>query len=249
MRYERSLGSSVAEAFGRSLASRDQTTTSIIAAPERSGPAACHAACQLVVERATRECSDFLRDEAGASTIEFCIVAVPFLGILLAIFNLGLTFFYTVNVNAAVQQAARQIKTGDVQMSGVANAADFKTRYLCKGANSVTASFIDCSQMIVDIRTSDSFGVSDLSGEFYKTASTNKFCLGAPQQVTVVRVAYPMPYFMPVLKGFGSSTSVSYSGLVNDVPGYPGWKLLIIAAAAFRTEPYPLAQYAKLRGC
>ena len=111
---------------------------------------------------------------------------------------------------------------------------------MCPSGGGPLASFIDCTKLIVDVRTSTALTGNDMSSAFYKTPTQNTFSLGSPQTVTIVRVAYPMPWYLPVIISGGLAQTV---GLVNDVPNNAGWKLLLVSASAVKTEPYPAANY------
>ena len=183
----------------------------------------------------------FTEDSRGATAVEFALVMIPFLGLICATIDMGVAFFIERNLDATTQNAARQIRTGAVQGAGIVTAQKFVTGYVCPPTGSLLGSFIDCTKLIIDVRTGSSLTNNDLSNDFYKTPTTNQFCLGSPKTVTVVRIAYPMPWFIPVI---GTNGAAQRAGLVNDVPNNPGWKLLITSASAVRTEPYPSAQYA-----
>lgn len=193
----------------------------------------------------------FARDKRGATAVEFGLVAIPFLGMLMATFDTGLAFFAERNLDAAVQTAARQIRTGAVQSAGVVKASDFVSTYICPTKGSLLSSFIDCTKLIVDVRTSTTLTGNNLSNDFYKATGSNpnQFCLGAPHTVTIVRVAYPMPWYLPVISVGGVAQT---AGLVNDVPSNPGWKILLVSASAVRTEPYLASMYGSYqanKGC
>ena len=193
----------------------------------------------------------FARDVGGTTAVEFGLIAIPFLGLLCATFDTGLAFFAERNLDAAAQTAARQIRTGAVQAAGVVKVSDFVSTYICPTKGSLLSSFIDCTKLIVDVRTSTTMTGNDLSNDFYKAGSSNpnQFCLGAPHTVTIVRVAYPMPWYMPVVTTGGIAQT---AGLVNDVPNNPGWKLLLVSASAVRTEPYLASMYSTYqaaKGC
>ena len=184
----------------------------------------------------------FARNRQGATAVEFGFVAIPFLGILFATFDTGLGFFVERNLDAVAQNAARQIRTGAVQSNGVVKVSDFVSKYICPATGSLLSSFTDCSKLIIDVRTSTTLTGNNLSNDFYKATanSPNQFCLGAPHTVTIVRIAYPMPWYLPVISIGGLAQN---AGLVNDVPNNPGWKLLVVSASAVRTEPYLASQY------
>ena len=192
----------------------------------------------------------FLRNRLGTTAIEFGLLAIPFLGILLATFDTGVGFFAERNLDAAAQNAARQIRTGAVQAAGVVKVSDFINTYVCPSGGMLN-SFVDCTKLIVDVRTSTTLTGNDLTNDFYKAGSSNpnQFCLGAPKAITIVRIAYPMPWYLPVVSLGGIAQT---AGLVNDVPNNPGWKLLLVSASAVRTEPYLASMYATYqanKGC
>lgn len=203
----------------------------------------------ILTSRRCRKLSQYVGDRKGATAVEFGLIAVPFLGLLCATFDLGLSFLVERNLDAAVQNAARQIRTGGMQAAGTVTAANFVSNYVCPAAGSLMSTFVDCSKLVVDVRTATAFTGNDMSNDFYKTPQTNTFCLGSPKTITVVRVAYPMPWYLPVVEAGGVAQT---AGLVNDVPGNPGWKLLLTSASAVRAEPYPSASwtaYQTAKGC
>lgn len=187
-------------------------------------------------------------DTRGATAIEFGLVAVPFLGLLLMLFQSGLVFFASEGLEAAVQQAARNIYTGAAQTSGITTAAQFRDAFLCPaGAARILPSYIDCSKLIIDVRTAASMTADDTSADFYNTSQ--QYCPGQIGDIVVVRVVYPMPAILPIITGSASaSVSRSYAGLVNDVPNNSGWKQLLLGTAVFQNEPNP-SNNSTLPGC
>ena len=55
---------------------------------------------------------NFAADTRGATAVEFALVAVPFLGLLMAIFQAGFAYFASENLQAATQSAARNLFIG-----------------------------------------------------------------------------------------------------------------------------------------
>jgi Flp pilus assembly pilin Flp len=66
------------------------------------------------------------RDETGATAVEFGLVALPFLMMLFGIIAVGLYFFTTFTLENAVEQASRQIRTGQAQQAGL-NSDQFRS--------------------------------------------------------------------------------------------------------------------------
>src|SRR5436853_3683647 len=81
----------------------------------------------------------FRKAEGGMTAIEFAFVGGPFLYLLCVIFETGLMLFSEYVIENGVADAARMIRTGQVQ-SGSMSASDFKN-VVCGGL----ASFLQCS--------------------------------------------------------------------------------------------------------
>ena len=193
----------------------------------------------------------FLRGREGTSAVEFGLIAVPFLGLLLATLEAGLVFLNSEGLEAAVQDAARNIMTGKAQAASISTAAQFVSTYLCPTTGPrVLPSFIDCSKLIVDVRPAASFSSANLTKMFYQNPATLSFCPGSPGTIIVVRVAYPMTAYLPLIAVTSTgATQTITSGLVNDVPSNPGWKHLIVGTAVFQTEPFQASTYMAPAGC
>jgi Flp pilus assembly protein TadG len=182
----------------------------------------------------------FGRDRRGATAVEYAFVAIPFLGLLFAILEMAFVFLTGEALDAATQTAARNLMTGSAQQANITTADQFKTTYLCPASGArPLPSFIDCGKLIIDVRTAASFGAANTSNTFYENPSATQFCPGGPQTITIVRVAYPMPVFLPILADLTSATFGQVTaGLVNDIPNDPGWKHLLLGISVFQTEPY-----------
>src|SRR5262245_27577771 len=72
----------------------------------------------------------FANDRLGASALEFALVAMPFLLLTLAIFEVGLVNFATQELDNAVAYGARLIRTGQAQ-TGRMDTGQFKDK-MCK---------------------------------------------------------------------------------------------------------------------
>lgn len=190
----------------------------------------------------------------GATAVEFAMVAVPFMGILFAIFETAFVFFTNEGLEAATSDAARFIMTGQAAASTYTSASDFRDKVICSPTSPrvrILPSFIDCTQLIVDVETagtsgSTAFTSADMSKSFYSNPTT-KYCPGAAGDIVVVRVVYPMPAFLTILTLNGSIGKVSSStdGLTNY---NGGMKHMLMGTAAFRNEPFS-GTYVAPTGC
>jgi Flp pilus assembly protein TadG len=173
----------------------------------------------------------FRRHDGGATAVEFGIVSLPLFAIILAVFELGYVDFENEMLAAATNQAARAMLTGQMQGAGIASARQFVDSYLCPANGRTLPANFDCSRIVVDVRTAASFQGADLRNDFYKR-STNEFCPGGPGSIVVLRIAYPLPAVAP-LNLFSPS-----AGVVDDVPGAPGWHHILLGESIFVEEQY-----------
>jgi Flp pilus assembly protein TadG len=173
--------------------------------------------------RVLRSTARLARRGEGNATVEFGLVAVPFVALLFAIMETAIIFFAGQTLETAAAEAARLILTGQAQSQGF-DATKFK--------NAVCANIyamFDCQTGIyVDVRTFSSFSsVSmpnpvDGQGNFQSNSFT--YQPGGPGDIVVARVFYQYPVYVSLL-GF-------------NLANVSGGKRLLIATAAFRNEPY-----------
>ena len=194
-------------------------------------------------QRFLRQLLRWRRDRSGATAIEFGLIGLPFLAIVCAIFEVAYVDFENEMLAAAVTKAARAMLTGQTQAANITTKTQFVSTYLCPttGPRPLPSNF-NCSNLIVDVRTASSFVNGDMSNDFYSTPLTNQFCPGAPGQIVVVRVAYPLAAIFPL--NLFSRTS----GVVNNVPGLTGWYHILMGEALFQEELYG-SSYAAPAGC
>ena len=199
----------------------------------------------------------FVLEARGASAVEFGLVVIPFLALLLSIFETGFMYWESAGLQVAVQDASRKLLTGIAQGAGVASADQFRTSYLCPTTGTrVLPSFIDCTKLIIDVRSYpktisySAFSTLDTANDFYAAGATRLFCPGRSGSITIVRVAYPMPVYLPTIVGTTNATiQMLAAGLVSGVPGTSGYSHLLLGTAVFQTEPYDDSSYSQPNGC
>lgn len=165
--------------------------------------------------------SRFLRDTKGAGAVEFAMVAAPFMFTMFALLEVALIFFGSSALEGGVQQAARTIRTGELQNSGGGVDA-FRSR-LCEEA----VGLISCgSRLNVDVRTYPTFADADLTPPVTAdgTPIPGDFDPGGREDIVVVRVYYVWDVHTPWL------------GLLLGNIGSTNSRLLL-STAAFRNEP------------
>jgi Flp pilus assembly protein TadG len=166
----------------------------------------------------------FRNAQGGMTAIEFAFVGGPFLYLLCVIFETGLMLFSEYIIENGISNAARMIRTGQVQAQGM-SAGDFKNVVCGK-----LATFLNCNSYLhIDVRHFTAFADISLptpiqSGELTSDVTTNaSFQPGQPMEVVVVRAYYEWKLFVPGL---------------SQLANLSGGRRLLTAGAAFRNEPF-----------
>lgn len=176
---------------------------------------------------AARLCPSLARlrlDRRGATLVEFAFVAGPFLALLIAIFQVSLTFFTQQNLETAAEKAVRQMLTGQAQTNNMTQ-AQFKSLVCSK-----LPAFMKCANVMVDVQVADKFADADIGTPTLRFDSsgniTNAWVYqpGVPGQITVARIMYVWDTAKGPL-GFDLSTM-------------SGGKRLLMSTSVFKTEPY-----------
>ena len=156
---------------------------------------------------------------SGVTAVETALIMPLFLLLCFGIIEVSILHLAASNIEGQVALAARQIRTGNIQKSG-GGLGEFN-QLLC---DEVT--FIDCADLIVDVRNFPSFG-DVVFGEYFDdegNPTDNEFNPGGAGDTVLVRVAYRWKILTPFLATYlgdgGSDTK------------------LLHAAAVFRSEPY-----------
>jgi len=163
----------------------------------------------------------FAQSEAG-TTVEFALLAAPFVAALFAILQTALIFFAGQTLETAAATSARLIFTGQAQTAGW-SAAQFKSQ-VC---NQIHGIFNCSSGVYIDVETYPSFAAVN-TGMPISNGSFNTSALGynpgGPGDIVMLRLYYQYPVFVNLL-GFN----------LSDLTG--GYNLFA-ATAVFKNEPY-----------
>jgi Flp pilus assembly protein TadG len=160
----------------------------------------------------------------GAAAVEFAMLALPFFGLICGIIEIGMIYVVATTLEDATNNAARQIRTGQLQSSGNNTAVGF-VGLICGNLGWLGTSCT--SNLNVDVRTFNSFSSVTApqpvqNGQF-KTSSLS-FSTGGPGDIVVVRSYYQWALFTPMMN--------------QALDTLAGGKTLITSAATFRNEPY-----------
>ena len=184
--------------------------------------AASTAAYGSAVSRRFARARLFARDRRGATAVEFAMVAAPFMALVFGIFELGMMFLVSTTMESAAQAEARTLRTGQFQSAG-GDAASYKSA-ICSSLAWLTS---DCGgNLYVDVRTFPAFaqvtapwpvtnGQIDPSKLVFQTTSA---C-----SIVLARAFYNWTLLAPGLSGVAHMN--------NN-------KVLLLASAAFRNEPF-----------
>ena len=172
-------------------------------------------------QTAKRRLRRFFGRDNGSVGMEFAFVVMPFLLLLMGVIEVGLAMFVSTQLQGATAEAARQIRTGNIQAGE--DPEDAFRDLLCDGLVAAVA----CDErLVMDVRAYDSFG-EVVFPSFYDAggqAEGNEFSAGGAGQTVLVRVAYNWTIVTPFLATF----------LAND--GDDG--RIMNAATVFRNEPF-----------
>lgn len=161
-------------------------------------------------------------DRRGATAVEFAMVAAPFLFMMFAIIELGLVFVISSTLETATMDAARLIRTGQLQAAG-GDANAFRNA-VCGRMGLFEA---DCAgKLSLDVRVLPQFSAAAADpladGELDPGELT--FTAGAAEDIVLVRAWYRYDLITPFL---GQALSRTRDGAA-----------MIGAATAFRNEPF-----------
>jgi Flp pilus assembly protein TadG len=164
----------------------------------------------------------FVRQRDATTTVEFGLLAAPFVALIFAIIQTAILFFAGQTLETTTAKAARLVLTGQAQTAGW-DAAQFKTQ-VC----TIITTIFNCqSGVYIDVETYSTFAAANmampLNNGVFNTSNLG-YNPGGPGDIVVVRLYYKYPVFLNLF-GFNLST-------VNG--GYN----LLAATAVFKTEPY-----------
>ncbi len=172
--------------------------------------------------------TSFVADDEAATAVEFAMVAPVFFLVLGGIIETGLMLFTEYVLQSSVQEAARQVRTGQAQ-SGSLNAAAFKEQ-VCDLASVV----IDCSSDVtVYVRSETSFATLQsqvpsflsVGASYGGSPSVTSYDCGAPSEAVAVIATYDWDFVVPGMSAFGNIDSDN--------------KRRLAGFAMFRNEPFP----------
>ncbi len=163
----------------------------------------------------------FITRKEGTTAVEFAMIAMPFFALLFGVIETALVFFASATLENGVHEAARLVRTGQLQING-GGLSQFR-QTVCDNAPILS----DCvNSLYVDVRKFQDFTSINVSNPIQNGQLQNNFQFtpGVGEDVILVRVFYVWDVNAPFIGTFLAN--------MND-----GQRLLS-AAAAFRNEPF-----------
>jgi Flp pilus assembly protein TadG len=160
---------------------------------------------------------------AGSAAVEFAFLAPVMFVFLMGTLEVGIMFLGEFALQNATNDAARQIRTGQVQLSNMTQ-AQFR-QLIC---NEI-APVLQCSANLqIDVQTFQNFASASFSSPMQPdhtlNPALNNWAPGSVCSIVLVRTFYTWRVVTPVLTPF----------MVNMAGNYH----LLYGTAAFRNEPY-----------
>jgi len=178
--------------------------------------------------RIKRFANNWRKKEDGSTAIEFAMLCGPFIYIIFGIMEISLMFASNSVLDGAVNDAARMIRTGQVQQYG-GNPEDLFKDKLCEKAHIL----LDCSRFQYEVVEMDKFADFASYAASYDddgNLESRGFNPGAVNTVNLIRVSYRYNFATPIIG--------------NVLSNGPNMSRLMLSTIVLETEPYDLSQVA-----
>lgn len=167
----------------------------------------------------------WLGDKRGVAAVEFALIALPFFMLTFGLIEIVLVFIMSTTLDYGVQEAARRVRTGELQAAS-GNLAKFKEAVCGELFN-----LMDCdSKLTIDVRKLGSFTATDSVSSPIDPAKKEVkkgefgFDPGGPDEIVMVRAFYEWDLVTPIISA--------------PLANLAGNRRLIVSTATFRNEPF-----------
>ena len=172
----------------------------------------------------------FCDDKRGLAAVEFALIAVPFFFLIFGLLEVCVIFIMSSILEHAASEAARQIRTGQFQNSGLADSA-MKASFKQDVCDELYGLMSCDSRLKLDVQQYANFGSTGASPTLGYDSTTGDlddscfgFSAGGQNQIVVIRVFYEWDLIIPVL-------SAPLANMSNN-------RMLLQSTVAFRNEPF-----------
>ena len=174
--------------------------------------------------RACRALRSSIKDQQGATAVEFALVALPLLSVILFLLQLAIVFFFDQALQTLTMQAARLLKVGSAQQQGMTQ-TQFRNA-VCTLAPTV----FRCPNLMIDVEASTNFSSVNTTAptptysQSGTVTNTWNYNPGGPGSIVIIRVMYDWPVFGGPLA----------QPLINQ----PNQTHLLVGTVVIKNEPY-----------
>lgn len=168
----------------------------------------------------------WMRGEDAATAVEFALVAFPFIFLLVGIIELSIMFAAMSTLDAATNDAARLIRTGQVQQTNDDPQQMFE-EVLCEKVGT----FLPCNAIQYEVITMNGFSdFASYPASFDEDGNleSSGFNPGSVDDVVLIRAAFRYPLLTPLL-------AEAFSNGPNNTR-------LMITTVVLETEPYDVRE-------
>ena len=186
---------------------------------------------------------NFLSDRCGTTAVEFAMIAVPFLGLIGAIFETGSIYFRTAQLQMATETASRSVLTHSTA-AGLTykqfvdqNICTWKSQGVVKPGTLST--MFDCDRILVDVRRATTWSTTNTNNQIYANPNPGSSTIDMPAagEIAIVRIVYPMTVISGFLGG-GAISGQTYGQIrAGQINHNSKWTYMLMGIAAFRVEP------------
>ena len=172
----------------------------------------------------------FCDDKRGIAAVEFALIAMPFFFLIFGLLEVCVIFIMSSILEHAASEAARQIRTGQLQNSGLAGVA-METSFRQDVCDELFGLMSCDTRLKTDVQVFADFGATGSSPALGFDGTTGDldnscfgFSAGGQNQIVVIRVFYEWDLIIPVM-------SAPLANMSNN-------RLLLQSTVAFRNEPF-----------
>ncbi|MBX8799831.1 pilus assembly protein [Ochrobactrum sp. MR28] len=140
----------------------------------------------------------FLRDERGVTAVEFALVVFPFLFLMFAIIELGISFAMQQLLVSATEDISRQFYTGQLREENLQ--ANYVQDTICKKISILPV--VDCKNLSINLDNYTSFSevpVKNLVTKNGELGLPKNINLGGPSTINQINVLYRWPVMTNIL--------------------------------------------------
>jgi Flp pilus assembly protein TadG len=169
----------------------------------------------------------------GSAAVEFALIAVPFFFLLFGLLEIALIFIMGTVLEHAVNEAARDIRTGNFQDTTVPSGQTQEEFFKQKVCDRLMDLMTCDSRLKIDVQAETSFGGSSTTLTYKPPGDPDEgeiddtgfgFEAGGADEVVVVRAYYEWSLITPIMS--------------KPLESLPNGRHLLSAVAVFRNEPF-----------